>query len=132
MIINLNMSSSTPIYVQLRNEIVKGIASGKLKLGESLPTVRQMAEDLGVNTMTINKTYNILKIEGFIEIDRRHGAKVTPVLTSNSDFAEKLEDELNLLISESSIKGITKSDFLEMCSKIYDNMNLIRLSGGKI
>ena len=69
MIISLDMSSDTPIYVQLRNQIVKGIGRGELRAGETLPSVRQMARDAGINTMTVNKTYQILKTEGFIEID---------------------------------------------------------------
>ena len=77
MIIELDMNSSTPIYVQLRNQIVMGIGRGELKLGESLPTVRQLAQDIGVNTMTVNKAYQILKTEGYIKIDRRHGAIVS-------------------------------------------------------
>ena len=56
MIISLDMSSDTPIYVQLRNQIVTGIGRGELRAGESLPSVRQMARDAGVNTMTVNKT----------------------------------------------------------------------------
>lgn len=71
MLIRLDMASATPIYVQLRNQIVMGIGTGALKVGEKLPTVRQMAADAGVNTMTVNKTYQLLKAEGFIEIDRR-------------------------------------------------------------
>ena len=46
MIIELDMSSSTPIYVQLRNQIVKGIGKGELKTGEKLPTVRQLASGM--------------------------------------------------------------------------------------
>ena len=79
MLIRLDMASATPIYVQLRNQIVMGIGTGALKVGEKLPTVRQMAADAGVNTMTVNKTYQLLKAEGFIEIDRRRGAVVNPV-----------------------------------------------------
>lgn len=123
MILKLNMASNTPIYVQLRNEIVLGIGNGKLKIGENLPTVRQLAEDIGVNTMTVSKTYTILKNEGFIEIDRRHGAKINPKLDSSMEFKEKLEDELMLLIAESALKGINRKDFLSMCNDIFDNMN---------
>lgn len=68
MVIELNFASDTPIYVQLRNQIVKGIGKGELKAGEKLPTVRQLASDAGVNTMTVNKTYQILKAEGFIKL----------------------------------------------------------------
>ena len=70
MIIELDMSSDTPIYVQLRNQIVKGIGKGEIQPGEKLPTVRQLAADAGVNTMTVNKTYQILKNEGYIRTDR--------------------------------------------------------------
>lgn len=51
MVIELDFASDTPIYVQLRNQIVKGIGKGELKAGEKLPTVRQLAFDAGVNTM---------------------------------------------------------------------------------
>lgn len=76
MIIKINTKSETPIYLQLRNEIVKGIGKGEFEIGESLPTVRQMAMELGVNTMTVSKAYQLLKTEGFIETDRRKGTVV--------------------------------------------------------
>ena len=89
MLIRLDMASATPIYVQLRNQIVMGIGTGALKVGEKLPTVRQMAADAGVNTMTVNKTYQLLKAEGFIEIDRRRGAVVNPVEDTAGGFPGK-------------------------------------------
>lgn len=76
MIIKINTKSETPIYLQLRNEIVKGIGKGEFEIGESLPTVCQMAMELGVNTMTVSKAYQLLKTEGFIETDRRKGTVV--------------------------------------------------------
>lgn len=91
MLITLDFASSVPIYVQLRNQIVMGIGKGNLKIGESLPTVRQLAQDAGVNTMTVNKTYQLLKQEGYIEIDRRHGAKVAACLDMNHEFEKKTD-----------------------------------------
>ncbi|MDU1309164.1 MAG: GntR family transcriptional regulator [Clostridium sp.] len=122
MIINLNMNSDVSIYVQLRNEIVMGIGRGELKRGESLPTVRQMAADIGVNTMTVNKAYKILKDEGYIEIDRRHGAKVNPSINLSFEFKEKLESELELLVAESVLKGISKEEFLNMFNSVFAGM----------
>lgn len=119
MIIELDMNSSTPIYVQLRNQIVMGIGRGELKLGESLPTVRQLAQDIGVNTMTVNKAYQILKTEGYIKIDRRHGAIVSDNIDMDIVFREKLENELELLLAEAAINGMDKNDFLSMCNEIY-------------
>ena len=122
MIIELDMNSSTPIYVQLRNQIVMGIGRGELKLGESLPTVRQLAQDIGVNTMTVNKAYQILKTEGYIKIDRRHGAIVSDNIDMDIVFREKLENELELLLAEAAINGMDKRDFLSMCNEIYSKI----------
>ena len=124
MIIELDMNSSTPIYVQLRNQIVMGIGRGELKLGESLPTVRQLAQDIGVNTMTVNKAYQILKTEGYIKIDRRHGAIVSDNIDMDIVFREKLENELELLLAEAAINGMDKNDFLSMCNEIYSKMKV--------
>ncbi len=126
MIIELDMNSSTPIYVQLRNQIVMGIGRGELKLGESLPTVRQLAQDIGVNTMTVNKAYQILKTEGYIKIDRRHGAIVSDNIDMDIVFREKLENELELLLAEAAINGMDKNDFLSMYNEIYSK---IKVSG---
>lgn len=124
MIIELDMNSSTPIYVQLRNQIVMGIGRGELKLGESLPTVRQLAQDIGVNTMTVNKAYQILKTEGYIKIDRRHGAIVSDNIDMDIVFREKLENEFELLLAEAAINGMDKNDFLSMCNEIYSKMKV--------
>lgn len=124
MIIELDMNSRTPIYVQLRNQIVMGIGRGELKLGESLPTVRQLAQDIGVNTMTVNKAYQILKTEGYIKIDRRHGAIVSDNIDMDIVFREKLENELELLLAEAAINGMDKNDFLSMCNEIYSKMKV--------
>lgn len=124
MIIELDFSSDTPIYVQLRNQIVKGIGKGELKAGEKLPTVRQLANDAGVNTMTVNKTYQILKSEGYVRTDRRMGAFVAENIDMNDEFREKLESELELLSAEACITGMKKDDFLKMCEAVYSRMNL--------
>ncbi|HIT53502.1 MAG TPA: GntR family transcriptional regulator [Candidatus Fimivicinus intestinavium] len=122
MILRIDMASETPIYVQLRNQIVLGIGRGELQLGEGLPTVRQLAQDIGVNTMTVNKAYTALKNEGYIEIDRRHGARVSPSVRLSGEFREKLEGELALLIAESGLAGMEKQDFLSLCGSLFDQM----------
>ncbi len=123
MILKLNFESEIPIYIQLRNQIVIAIAHGDLSQGDKLPTIRQLAQDLGINNMTVNKSYAMLKQEGFISIDRRHGAKVNPILTPNFEFEEKLEDDLSLVISEAEIRGIKKEQFIKICENIFDSIN---------
>lgn len=119
MILKLDYNSDIPIYVQLRNQIVIGIGVGGLEYGERLPSVRQLADDLGVNAMTVNKAYAILKNEGFISIDRRHGAKVNTLWKTQADFHQKLEHELKLVISEASLKGVGREEFMQICSNIF-------------
>ncbi len=122
MLIQLNNGSEIPIYVQLRNQIVTGIGRGDLKEGERLPTVRQLAQDAEVNTMTVNKAYQLLKTEGFITIDRRRGATVSPVQQSDWRYREKLEAELELLSAEARMKGMEQTEFLELCERVFAGM----------
>ena len=74
MVISINDASEIPIYQQIRNQIVLGISDGRLAPGEQLPTVRALAEEIGINSMTVSKAYTLLKQEGYIYTDRRSGA----------------------------------------------------------
>lgn len=124
MIIKINSRSEIPIYLQLRNQIVKGIGKGEI-----LPTVRQMAADLGVNAMTVSKAYQLLKAEGFIETDRRKGSIVCipekEYPTQQAAFEEKLEDELELLTAEAKIRGMDKGQFIQFCQHIFEEMEMV-------
>lgn len=124
MIIKINSRSEMPIYLQLRNQIVKGIGKGEI-----LPTVRQMAADLGVNAMTVSKAYQLLKAEGFIETDRRKGSIVCipekEYPTQQAAFEEKLEDELELLTAEAKIRGMDKGQFIQFCQHIFEEMEMV-------
>lgn len=122
MIISLHLNSETPLYEQLRNQIVIGIATGELAAQEKLPTVRQLAEDLGINTMTVNKTYSLLKQQGYIVIDRRHGAKVSPTAHDSPEQAAALEGQLQLIIAQAAIRGMDQSHFQTLCSRIFAKM----------
>lgn len=132
MIISLDMSSNMPIYVQLRNQIVTGIGKGDLKVGENLPTVRQLAQDAGINTMTVNKTYQILKAEGFIEIDRRKGATICPIKDNTDQFRNKLTSELEILSAEASLKGMRRQEFLKLCEDIFSQMGPIEYAATEV
>jgi len=124
MVISLELDSETPLYEQLRNQIVIGIATGELAGQERLPTVRQLAEDLGINTMTVNKAYSLLKQEGYIVIDRRHGAKVSPRMPNSQspDHTAQLEEQMQLIIAQATIHGIDQTRFQTLCSKIFSTM----------
>jgi len=115
MIIKIDFESETPIYVQLKRQIILGIAKGELSQGESLPSVRQMAEDIGINMHTVNKTYNELKAEGFISVDRRKGAVVNNTNGLLTDeYHEELKEELDFIIGEAYCRGITEDEFIKL------------------
>ncbi len=128
MVLKIDMSGETPIYIQLRNEIVKGIGRGELAAGENLPTVRQLASELGVNTMTVSKAYQLLKSEEFIETDRRKGAAVKPAQSMGgpaaAGYREHLEDELELLSAEAKLRGLKREEFLRLCEDAFAEMGV--------
>lgn len=114
MIIKLNMQSSTPVYLQLRNEIIKGIASKEINPGEKLPTVRDMAKQVGLNPMTVNKTYQILKEEGIVRTEGRNGVTVREDIVANELFLSKLNNEVELIVTESIVRGFSIEKIIEM------------------
>ena len=121
MILNLDFNSDIPIYTQIREQIVKSIASGDLKINESLPSVRNMAEEIGVNHHTVNKSYNLLKDEGYINIDRRKGAIVNKLPLDKTDFnVDKIESMLDLLVAQSYLLGMSRKEFLDYSNKLFD------------
>lgn len=120
MIISINEMSEIPIYQQIRNQIVQGISDGRLSPGEQLPTVRGLAEEIGINSMTVNKAYSLLKQEGYIFADRRSGARVQKEFAVTKELSEKSKELLQQIISEAKVSGMTKKDFFEICGKLYE------------
>lgn len=120
MIISINEMSEIPIYQQIRNQIVQGISDGRLSPGEQLPTVRGLAEEIGINSMTVNKAYSLLKQEGYIFADCRSGARVRKEFAVTKELSEKSKELLQQIISEAKVSGMTKEEFFEICGKLYE------------
>lgn len=118
MLLRLDFSGDTPIYQQIRNQIVMGIASGELKPGDRLPTIRALADQSGVNMMTVNKAYAILKQEGYITADRRGGTAVAEACGS-PELSRASEEALRVIISEARLSGMGKDDFLSLCQRLF-------------
>ena len=117
MILNFDFHSDVPIFMQIRNQIVIGIAEGKLKPGEQLPTIRALADESGINMMTVSKAYQILKQEGYITTDRRSGARVA--LKDDKAINEKTMQQLRLAISELRLSGMKEEEILSLVSELY-------------
>ena len=119
MLLQLNFSSDLPIYQQIRNQIVVGIASGQLNPGDRLPTIRALADESGVNAMTVNKAYSLLKQEGYLLADRRGGTVVAGDPGPNCLSAQS-EATLSVIISEAKLAGMEKDDFLRLCTRLFE------------
>ena len=119
MLLQLDFNSDVPIYQQIRNQIVLGIAQGGLEPGQRLPTIRALAEEAGINMMTVSKAYQLLKQEGYIRTDRRSGASVVPRPGRDGASRETVEG-LRLRLSELRLAGLGREQALELCAKLYD------------
>ena len=118
--IELDFSSEKPIYEQLYEAIIKAMASGEIKAQDSLPSVRALAEEIGINLHTVNKAYNLLKEEGYLTMDRRKGAIVNALpIPSSSAHHALLNDELSLLTAKAHLMGIDETEFFEICRKHF-------------
>ena len=108
MIIEIDFNSDEAIYIQLRNQIVMGIATEQLHAGESLPSVRQLANHLGVNMHTVNKAYGMLKQEGYLTLDRRKGAVISVQTKEKHQEVEAMNMELRMTIAQAICKDISR------------------------
>lgn len=118
MFIEIDFNSDEAIYIQLRNQIIMGIATSSIQEGDTLPSVRQLADNIGINMHTVNKAYNVLRQEGFLQLDRRRGA----VICIDVDKLQALEDmkeQMTVLLAKGRCKNITKEEVHELVDEIY-------------
>ncbi len=120
MIIELDFDSDEALYIQLRNQIILGIATTRLKEGDALPSVRQLAETIGINMHTVNKAYTVLKQEGYVKVDRRKGA-VIAVDIDKMRAMEDMKKELRVLLARGSCKNISREEVHALIDEIYED-----------
>lgn len=120
MIIEIDFSSDEALYLQLCNQIIMGIASSRFREGDCLPSVRQLADSIGINMHTVNKAYTVLKQEGYVRVDRRKGA-VIAVDADRIRALEELKKQLQIILAKSSCKNISKEEIHELIEEIYED-----------
>ena len=119
MIIKIDFNSDEAIYMQLRNQIIVGIAQDEIKDGESLPSVRQLADELGVNMHTVNKAYALLREDGYLKLDRRRGAVVCVAYDTKPRHLETMNVNMRMMVAEAVCKNITAEEMFQIISDIY-------------
>lgn len=123
MVIKIDFNSDEAIYMQLRNQIVIGIATARIREGDVLPSVRQMAEQIGINMHTVNKAYSVLRQEGLVTIDRRKGA-VVAIDVDKIEALEELKEQMLILLAKSSCKNITREEVHQLIDEIYEEYRI--------
>ena len=119
MLIKIDFQSDEALYIQLRNQIILGIATSTLHEGDVLPSVRQLAEDIGINMHTVNKAYSVLRQEGFVTIDRRRGAIVS-LDVDKLQVLDEMQKNLRVLLAKGRCKNITRQEIHDMVDEIFD------------
>ncbi len=119
MYIEIDFNSEEAIYIQLRNQIIMGIAASEIQEGESLPSVRQLAETVGINMHTVNKAYSVLKQEGYIQLDRRKGAVISLDI-NKLEAVEKMRAQLRIMLASGLCKNISREEVHKLVDEIFD------------
>lgn len=119
MYLQIDFNSEEAIYIQLRNQIIYGIATSRLQEGDNLPSVRDLAEYVGINMHTVNKAYTILKQEGYVKLDRRKGA-VIAIDINKLQALEEMQEELRVILAKAFCKNISCRDAHEIVDQVFD------------
>lgn len=123
MIFSIDFNSDEAIYLQLCNQIIMNIANDIFKDGDSLPSVRQLAEDIGINMHTVNKAYTILRQEGYIKLDRRRGA----VIALDIDKLQAMQDlsnELRMVIAKAMCRNLTSAEIHAVVDDVINDFGI--------
>ena len=120
MIIEIDFNSDEALYLQLRNQIILGIATSRIREGDELPSVRQLAGDIGINMHTVNKAYAVLRQEGFVKVDRRKGAIIS-IDTDRMETIRQLRKELQVILAKVSCKNISREEVHALIDEIYED-----------
>lgn len=118
----INNHASIPIYEQISSQIKALIISGDLKAGEALPSIRGLAKSLHISVLTVQKAYDVLQTDGFIETTTGKGCFVS---AQNQDFyleeqQKKIERHFTDAIEIAKVSGITLDKLHSLLALLYE------------
>lgn len=123
MVIEIDFQSDEAIYVQLMNQIIMGIATSRLREGDVLPSVRQLADTVGINMHTVNKAYSLLRQEGFVTIDRRKGA-IIAVDVNKLKAMQEMKEHLMIALAKGCCMDISRDEVHQLIDEIFDEYGI--------
>ena len=133
MLIDIDPDSEPPLYQQLRDQVVQGIADGTLQPGDALASVRQLASQFGINSATVGKGYELLRQEGLVRTSRRSGSVVArgPAEDPTPGFSEGWTARLRTLLAEAVAHGMTEPVIRETADSLLGEFAAHRTDPGR-
>lgn len=119
MFFGIDFNSDEAIYIQLRNQIIYRIAMSEIQEGDNLPSVRELADNIGINMHTVNKAYTILKQEGYLKLDRRRGA-IIAIDVDKLKAMEELRNELRVIMAKAICHNISCEEAKGIVEQVFD------------
>ncbi|MBO4337958.1 MAG: GntR family transcriptional regulator [Lachnospiraceae bacterium] len=119
MVIEIDFNSEEALYMQLRNQIILGIVTEQYREGDVLPSVRALADTVGINMHTVNKAYTVLRQDGFVKVDRRRGAVIAVDIDKLTAVARTRKD-LGVIIAQALCRGLSREELHAMVDDIVD------------
>ncbi len=122
MLFQVNFKSSKPVYLQLVDQVKAAAASGALRTGEPLPSIRPLAEELRVNRNTVAKAYTQLEAEGVIETSQGRGCFLKGGASPLKKDARRrlLAGEIDEAIVRAHHLQVTRAEFLDLVRERFD------------
>lgn len=114
--------TSRPLYEQITAQVKAQIMSGELKAGDALPSIRSLARSLQISVLTVQKAYDLLQADGFIETTAGKGCYVS---AQNQDFyleeqQKKIEEYFSEAIEIARTSGISLDKLLDLLTLLYE------------
>jgi GntR family transcriptional regulator len=115
---NINIHSSVAVYVQIENTVMFAVASGRLKPGEQLPSVREASEKLNVNPNTVAKSYRDLEVMGIVYTRRGMGVYINKgaEVKCGMDVRQRIVGRLHEVVAEAKASGMTAQEIKAVCT----------------
>ena len=131
MLFRLNPSSGMPLYLQLIEQVRHAIETGALKVGDQLPTIRQMAEDQVMNPNTVVRAYRELQHAGIVELKHGTGAFVSESVAGRTRITRKAQSIVQSAVERLVDLGLTEDEMRRLFEHDLAQLRPEKASGGK-
>ncbi len=122
--LSINEKDSRPLYLQIINQVKEQVSSGALKTGDELPSVRELADSLGINLHTVRSAYLKLRDQGIINLRLGRRARIAPLTLAahNMDAKAQLKTRIKELVTEAYLYGLSREELQKMIDRQIDQL----------